>query len=141
MKKGQILEITNDYSFLGNEKRIACSYHNLARTTAVGKKILIADGTVIGTVKAIQSGIVTIEVMNDGKIGEKKNMCLPGGSITLDTITEVDKIDIVNFGLKYQVDQIAVSFARRGKDLTDLRRMLIELDPSHGPNVDLVAKI
>ena len=102
---------------------------------------MIADGTVIGTVKAIQSGIVTIEVMNDGKIGEKKNMCLPGGSITLDTITEVDKIDIVNFGLKYQVDQIAVSFARRGKDLTDLRRMLIELDPSHGPNVDLVAKI
>ena len=79
--------------------------------------------------------------MNDGKIGEKKNMCLPGGAITLDTITEVDKIDIVNFGLKYQVDQIAVSFARRGKDLSDLRRMLVDLDPTHGPNVDLIAKI
>jgi pyruvate kinase len=52
-------------------------------------------------------------------------MCLPGSSITLDTVTEVDKIDIVNFGLKYQVDQIAVSFARRGRDMEDLRRMLI----------------
>jgi pyruvate kinase len=86
---------------------------------------LIADGTVIGVVKKIEGGIVTIEVQSDGKIGEKKNMCLPGSSITLDTVTEVDMIDIVNFGLKYQVDQIAVSFARRGRDLEDLRRILI----------------
>ena len=92
-------------------------------------------------VRRIEGGIVTIEIQSDGKIGEKKNMCLPGSSITLDTVTEVDKIDIVNFGLKYQVDQIAVSFARRGRDLEDLRRMLIELDPSHGPNVDLIAKL
>ena len=113
----------------------------MARTTTVGKKILIADGSVIGLVKSIQSGIVTIEIMNDGKIGEKKNMCLPGSPITLDTITEVDKIDVVNFGLKYQVDQIAVSFTRRGSDLTDLRRMLVQLDPGHGPNVDLIAKV
>lgn len=68
-------------------------------------------------------------------------MCLPGSSITLDTVTEVDKIDIVNFGLKHQVDHIAVSFARRGRDMEDLRRMLIELDPAHGPNVDLIAKL
>lgn len=53
----------------------------------MGKKVLIADGTVIGVVKGIQAGVVTVEIMNDGKIGEKKNMCLPGSAITLDTIT------------------------------------------------------
>ena len=113
----------------------------MARTTGIGKKILIADGTVIGLVKSITGGIVTVEILSDGKIGEKKNMCLPGSPITLDTITEVDKIDIVNFGLKYQVDQMAISFTRRGQDLINLRRMLVELDPVHGPNVDLIAKI
>ena len=39
---------------------ISCSYHNLARTTAVGKKILIADGTILGVVKKIEGGVVTV---------------------------------------------------------------------------------
>ena len=50
-------------------------------------------------------------------------------------------IDIVDFGLKYKVDQIAVSFTRRGKDLIELRRMLTQKDPIHGPNIQLIAKI
>jgi len=53
LQKGQLLEITTDYSFLGNNKRIACSYYNLPNATEVGRKILIADGTVQGIVKSI----------------------------------------------------------------------------------------
>ncbi len=126
---------------MGNSKRIACSYANLPHATKVGKRILIADGAVVGTVRAIEGNVVTIELLNDGRIGEKKNMCLPGCPITLHTITELDAIDIVDFGLKYKVDQIAVSFTRRAKDLIELRRMLYEKDPIHGPNIQLIAKI
>lgn len=141
MKAGQLLEITTDYSHLGNSNRIACSYANLHHTTAVGKKVLIADGVIGGTVQEIKNGIVTIKVDNDGKIGQKKNMCLPGCPISLHTITEYDEHDIVEFGLKYKVDQIAVSFTRRGKDILELRRMLVQKDPVHGPNIQLIAKI
>jgi hypothetical protein len=42
-----------DYSYLGNNRRIACSYYNLPNATEVGRKILIADGTVQGIVKSI----------------------------------------------------------------------------------------
>jgi len=130
-----------DYSFLGNSKRIACSYANLPHTTAVGKKILMADGVISTTVQSINGGVVTVKLDNDGVIGQNKNMCLPGTPITLHTVTESDVIDIVDFGLKYKVDQIAVSFTRRGKDLVELRRMLVQKDPIHGPNVQLIAKI
>ena len=82
-----------------------------------------------------------MEILNDGKIGSRKNMCLPGCKITLPTITDYDEHDIINFGLKYKVDYIAVSFARYKKDLDDLRAMLIAKDPEHGRNIQLVSKI
>lgn len=50
--------------------------------------------------------------MNDAKIGERKNMNLPGAVIDLPTLTEKDEADIVEFGLKNGIDMIAASFVR-----------------------------
>ena len=82
-----------------------------------------------------------MEILNDGKIGSKIHMCLPGCTINLPTIAEHDEVDIVDFGLKYKVDYIAVSYARYKKDLENLRKYLIKKDPEHGPNIQLVSKI
>ena len=126
---------------MGNSKRIACSYADLPNSTKIGRKILFADGGVSSIVKKIDGNIVTVEILNDGKLGSRKNMCLPGAVITLPTITDYDKHDIIDFGLKNKVDYIAVSFARYKKDLDDLRKMMIEKDPEHGARVQLVSKI
>lgn len=84
---------------------------------------------------------MTVKVLNDGRIGSKKNMCLPGAVITLPTIGPYDEDDIINFGLKHKVDYIAVSFARYKKDLDNLRKLLVERDPEHGPFIQLISKI
>lgn len=39
-------------------------------------------------------------------------MNLPGNRVYLDTITEQDKYDIVNFALPNDIDMISVSFCR-----------------------------
>jgi pyruvate kinase len=52
-------------------------------------------------------------------------MCLPGCVINLPTIGEVDKNDIINFGVVNKIDFIAISFARYKKDLDDLRKLLV----------------
>lgn len=148
LKKDQHLELSKwenklatDYSHLGTTERIACSYENLPKSARVGKRILFADGSISSIVKSIDNGIVTVQILNDGKLGNKKNMCLPGVTITLPTICEYDQYDIVEFGLKNKVDFIAVSFARYLQDLKKLREFLISKDPIHGPNVSLIAKI
>ena len=102
---------------------------------------MFADGNIESVVKKIENGIVTVQIMNDGKLGSKKNMCLPGVPITLPTIGDYDIYDIIEFGLKYKVDYIAVSFARYEADLVKLRKHLIAKDPIHGPNVHLISKI
>ncbi len=102
---------------------------------------MFADGGISSIVKKIESGIVTVQILNDGKLGSKKNMCLPGRTITLPTICDYDEHDIVEFGLHHKVDYIAISFARYLSDLTNLRKYLIAKDPEHGPNVNLISKI
>ena len=54
---------------------------------------------------------------NNGKLGERKNMNLPGVKVDLPTITEKDRDDIVNFGVRHAVDFIAASFVRKGSDI------------------------
>ena len=49
--EGQLLEITNDYTFLGNNKKIACSYFNIHESLEIDDTVLIADGSIIGKVK------------------------------------------------------------------------------------------
>ena len=107
----------------------------------MGKKILMADGGITTKVVKIEGNIVTTEVMNDGKIGSRKNMCLPGAFINLPTITKTDKHDALNFGLKHRVNFIAVSFARAKKDIDYLRKLLIEKDPKYGPYIQIISKI
>lgn len=68
-------------------------------------------------------------------------MCLPGSVINLPTIGPNDENDIVNFGVKHNVDFIAVSFARYKKDLDNLRKLLIEKDPENGKYIQLISKI
>lgn len=102
---------------------------------------MIADGGISAKVTKIERGLVTVEVLNDGKIGSRKNMCLPGCVVNLPTITKKDEIDIVDFGIKHKVHYIAVSFARYKKDLDDLRKLLISKDPVHGPYIQLISKI
>lgn len=40
-----------DYTYLGNERRIACSYQDLYKSVEVGNKILFADGGISSVVK------------------------------------------------------------------------------------------
>lgn len=114
---------------MGTNERIACSYKDLNTSVSVGSKILIADGTISTIVEHTDEQIVRVKVLNNGKIGSRKNMCLPGSVINLPTIGPNDENDIVNFGVKHNVDFIAVSFARYKKDLDNLRKLLIEKDP------------
>lgn len=51
-------------------------------------------------------------------------MNLPGCTVDLPTVTDKDAKDIGEFGLKYNVDMIALSFTRRGSDIKEVRDIL-----------------
>eukprot|EP00826_Nyctotherus_ovalis_P036269 TRINITY_DN3201_c0_g1_i25.p2 TRINITY_DN3201_c0_g1~~TRINITY_DN3201_c0_g1_i25.p2 ORF type:complete len:203 (+),score=62.46 TRINITY_DN3201_c0_g1_i25:350-958(+) len=119
LKKDQSLEINSDYKLEGNENMITCSWKDLSNCIKVGSRVLIADGTLVCEVTEVKPPEkIIVKVMNDGVIGERKNMNCPGTDVNLPTISETDEKDIVDFGLKYGVDMIAASFIRTGEDLS-----------------------
>jgi pyruvate kinase len=137
LKAGQSLVITTDYSFEGDTSKIACSYKKLPTTVKPGDSILAADGSIVMLVEECLEDSVVVTVQNNAKLGEKKNMNLPGAIVDLPTITSKDEDDLVNFGIPQGVDFIAASFVRKGEDIDYIRSVLGEA----GAGIKIIAKI
>jgi pyruvate kinase len=140
LTKGENLILTTDYSFKGDNTKLACSYPALCTSVNPGQSILVADGSLVLTVLSIDeaAGEVTTRVENNAAIGERKNMNLPGVVVDLPTLTEKDIDDIAKWGCKNQVDFIAASFVRKGSDVHKIREVL---DTNGGNNTKIICKI
>ena len=137
--KGETLTLTTDYAFKGDAKKLACSYPSLPKSVNPGQKILVADGSLVLTVLSCDeaAGEVDTRIDNNAKIGERKNMNLPGVVVELPTLTEKDIDDIKNWGCKNKVDFIAASFVRKASDIHKIREVLGE---EHG-HIKIICKI
>ncbi|KAK2194634.1 bifunctional Pyruvate kinase [Babesia duncani] len=137
LERGQKLKITTDYSFLGDNTRIACSYPLLATSVHAGDVVLIADGSITCKVLEVLVDEIEVEVMNSATLGERKNLNLPNVKVDLPILSEKDKDDILNFGVKYNMDFIALSFTQSAQDVHYTRQILGE----HAKKIKIIPKI
>ena len=130
LKKGENITLTADYNFKGSSKKLACSYADLATSVKTGQSVLIADGSLVLTVLSCHpsEGEVVCRIENDCSIGERKNMNLPGVIVNLPTLTDKDVDDIVNWGIKHNVDYLAASFVRKAADVHRIREILGDMN-------------
>eukprot|EP00548_Thalassiothrix_antarctica_P008901 CAMPEP_0194133344 /NCGR_PEP_ID=MMETSP0152-20130528/3553_1 /TAXON_ID=1049557 /ORGANISM="Thalassiothrix antarctica, Strain L6-D1" /LENGTH=512 /DNA_ID=CAMNT_0038828645 /DNA_START=113 /DNA_END=1651 /DNA_ORIENTATION=+ len=126
LKKGETLILTTDYSFKGDETKLACSYSALATSVKPGQQILVADGSLVLTVLScdVGAGEVSCNIENNAALGERKNMNLPGVIVDLPTLVEKDIKDIQEWGIPNKIDFIAPSFVRKASDVTKIREVL-----------------
>ena len=121
---------------MGNSEKAAVNYKNLINDVNVGAKILIDDGLVEMTIEKIEGTEIFCKVENDGTIGDKKGVNLPGANLSMPFIGESDKKDIL-FGIETGFDFIATSFTRTKEDVLEVRQMLTE----HKSPMKIIAKI
>jgi pyruvate kinase len=133
----QTLKIVTDYAIEGDTTKIACSYKSLPTTVSVGSTIFIADGSLTCEVESVHDDHVVVKCLNGVKLGEKKNMNLPGAIVDLPTLTEKDEDDLVEFGIKNNVDFIAASFVRKASDVEYIRDVL----GPKGAHIKIISKI
>ena len=140
LKKGDNLTLTTDYGYKGDSTKLACSYAKLASSVSIGQSILVADGSLVLTVIScdVVKGEVVTRVENNASMGERKNMNLPGVVVDLPTLTEKDIDDIVNWGIKNDIDLIAASFVRKASDVAHVRKILAE---NGGSGIKIISKI
>lgn len=122
LKEGSKFTITTD-KIVGNDERVSINYPLFAKEVKIGDPILLHDGKKKLEVIEKKGNDVICKVIIGGEIKDRRGVNLPGSDLTVSSITEKDKKDLL-FGLKNKVDFFALSFVRRPSDITELRDIL-----------------
>ncbi|MCS7203953.1 MAG: pyruvate kinase [Thermodesulfovibrio sp.] len=115
LNEGQLIEIYAGSS-ISNEKRIFISYDSLLKDVDVGEEIFLDDGILkIRVIDKLADRLIG-EVIEGGVLRSRKGVNFPNSSISSKSLTKKDKKDLI-FGIKLDVDYIAVSFIRTAEDI------------------------
>jgi pyruvate kinase len=84
---------------------------------------MIFDGKILLRVKKVDGENIDCVVERGGEISNKKGLNIPEASLSIKSLTEKDKKDVL-FGIKNKVEFVAFSFVRNKDDVADLRKIL-----------------
>lgn len=135
LETGATFRLTTE-EVLGTADRASITYKNLKNDVEIGKSILIDDGLVELTIKAIEDTDIVCEVINGGYISNHKGINVPGAILSMPYISDVDRDDIL-FGVKMGYDYLAASFVRCADDVLAVRKLIGE----HGGRMKVISKI
>lgn len=120
--RGQELIITTR-ELVGNREIASTSYKQLPHDVKEGDMVLVDDGKIELKVKEVRDVDVVTEVVYGGPLKSRKGINLPFTKVTAPSLTEKDLIDL-EFGLKNNVEWIALSFVRKASDIMTLRKII-----------------
>ncbi len=120
----------------GTSKLIPIDYDDLPNDAKIGDTILLDDGLLEFRITDKDGDDLKAEVIVGGKLKSRKGVNLPNVDISIPALTEKDLKDL-KFGLEMDVDIIALSFVRTGKEV----RELISKVRAFGSNAMVVSKI
>jgi len=123
LKAGQDFKLMcDDYSKKGDESAVSITYGELPSSVKPGQRILIQDGTVVLEAKEAGDGFVMCKVLNDCKLGEKKNVNVPGVKVNIPVVDEREIFDIKEWAVPKSADFIALSFVQSPEDVEACRK-------------------
>lgn len=135
LKEGSEIIIQTE-PIVGNAERISTVYTAITKDVKAGDTILIDDGKISLKVLAVNMKEVKCRVIYGGHLKSKKGMNLPDTDISEPSLTRKDKEDLL-FGIKHDVDWIALSFVRTPSDIHQVKQIIAE----NGGRARVVAKI
>ena len=135
-KTGDVVKIFGRPEMDTEHDIINLSYNNFAQDIHIDDQILFDDGAIAMKVIGINGPAVIAQVQNDGVLGSKKSVNVPGVHIDLPALTEKDKKNIL-LAIDEDIDFIAHSFVRSAADVKAVQEVLDE----HGSDIKIISKI
>jgi len=120
----------------GTKEICSITYKDLPQDVHEGGTIMLDDGLIKLRITNVTDTDITCEVLNSGKIKNKKGVNVPGVHLSMPYLSQRDRDDII-FGVQQGFDFIAASFVRTAQDVYDIRNLLNEYDS----NIRIIAKI
>jgi len=122
---------------IGDEHKASINYPKLPQEVKEGSVIFLDDGKKKLIVKSIVGNEIHCEIMVGGNTKGRRGVNVPGAYLSIDSLTEKDREDLL-FGIKNQVDFMAISFVRRAEDINELREILKK---HKAGDIKIIAKI
>lgn len=101
--------------------------YELHKYVKKGERILLDDGQLEVKIINVENTRIDGEVVLGGVLTSNKGINTPDSKLQLSAIVEKDKKDL-RFGIKNDVDFIALSFVSSAKDILDLRYLIKEYE-------------
>ncbi len=143
LKDGKSVDLVKGQSFfittrdiVGDAKGVSTSYKSMADDVKPGCHIFLSDGLIDLNVLEVKGQDVICEVLHGGNLGEHQGINLPGSNISSPSVTEKDLEDL-HYGLKQDIDYVAISFVRKPQDVLDVKNLIKE----KGLDIPVVAKL
>ncbi len=143
LKQGDIVILDTSLSEYKDNK-LPVDYGDLHEYLKKGERLMIDDGKIIGEIKSVNGTEIRIEIEAGGTVSSNKGINAPDSKLAVRAITEKDKKDI-KFGVKHDVDLLAVSFVRTAEDILDAKYLIQEyeeeLNKEREQPIRIIAKI
>ena len=122
-KIGDVVKIFGRPEMNTEHDIINLTYVNFADDIHIGDNILFDDGALCMKVIGINGPAVIAQVQNDGVLGSRKSVNVPGVHIDLPALTDKDIYNI-NLAIDEDIDFIAHSFVRSAADVKAVQDIL-----------------
>jgi pyruvate kinase len=134
--KGNRIDIIGDPERKSSPEAIFVTYPAFAAEIPIGSNILFDDGEISLKVEKRRGAALECLIENDGILGSRKSVNIPGVKLNLPSLTEKDK-KFLEMAAKSEVDFIAHSFVRSKQDVLDVKAVL----RSFNSDIKIIAKI
>ncbi len=136
LTKGNRIDIIGDPERKSTNEAIYVTYPAFAADVPLGSNILFDDGEISIKVEKRRGNALECLIENDGVLGSRKSVNIPGVKLNLPSLTEKDR-RFLEIAAKNEVDFIAHSFVRSKQDVLDVKAVL----QSFGSDIKIIAKI
>jgi pyruvate kinase len=120
----------------GDSTEVNLPHPDLVREVKPGQRLLLDDGQLEFVVEDKTETELRCRVVAGGALGAHKGVSAPGANLSLSALTDKDRAD-ARFAVEQELDFLALSFVRSGRDVRALRELLEGL----GARIPIVAKI
>lgn len=122
----------------GTKERVSIDYPYLHKEIKAGYRILIDDGLISLSVESVTGNDILCTVVEGGLVKPRKGVNLPGVPLHhLSSFTSKDEKDL-EFAFDNNLDFVALSFVRSGRDVHALRQLMLS---HYGREIPIIAKI
>ncbi len=137
-RAGQNVLFTTDGNVPTTAEVIGVNYPHLADEVHPGDELLIDDGALAFRIESVDpaAGTFTTVCLNDGLLGSRKSINIPGVAVNNPSLSERDKENI-RHAARLGVDFVAHSFVRSAADVEDVTRFIL----STGTDMKVISKI